>query len=137
MDVKHPFLKATVAFFQHAHLLGAGHVHRTTGEHTHIEVARGLGCLGVSIVQTSTGLGHFQGPQYTVNGALRCEVGHGAAKHWKGCVQTGLSLFGSAFRLPLPTPRLLCEVGGGSSLAGKACAQRRCRTALSPVWWLS
>ena len=50
-------------------------------------------------------------PKYTVDGALRGEVGHGAGKRWKVCVQTGLSLFGSACRLPLQTPRLPCDVG--------------------------
>jgi len=48
---------------------------------------------------------------------LRSEVKNGTGKRWKVRVQTGLSLFGSACRLPLPTPRLPCDVGGGSSLA--------------------
>ena len=45
-------------------------------------------------------------PQYTINSALHGEVGHGAGKQWKGRVQTVLSLFGSACRLPLQTQRL-------------------------------
>ena len=59
-------------------------MHTTAGEHTHIEVARGLGHLGVSLVRTSTSLGDFHAvrkdhahsscvvtcPQYTVGGAL-------------------------------------------------------------------
>ena len=36
------------------------YIARTAGEHTHIQVAHGLGRLGVSLVRTSTGLGHFQ-----------------------------------------------------------------------------
>jgi len=34
--------------------------------------------------------------QYTINGDLCGEVGHGAGKRWKIRVQTGLSLFVSA-----------------------------------------
>jgi len=53
-------------------------------------------------------------------------IGHGAGKRWKARIQTGLSLFGSACRLPLPTPRLPCDVG--SSLA----ARKGMRAALLP-----
>ena len=50
-DVKYPFLEAIDTFLQHSHLLGVRHVHRTAGEHMHIEVTRSLGRLGVSLVR--------------------------------------------------------------------------------------
>jgi len=63
----------------------------------------------VSLLQTSTRLGHLQTvredhahgscvvtrAQRTVERVLRSEVGHGAGKVWKFCVQAGLSPLGS------------------------------------------